>query len=106
MTGSLAFQKFLPEVTLPAGVDRSTKIRKVWGLRDQQLARLQYGVYVDDLDFEELDLNDSPNYAINMRSEAGAWVETEDGRFKAYIYINSVDNTNGKAVISIKRYAF
>jgi len=103
---SPANQEYLPEVTLPAGVDRSTKIRKVWGLRDQHLARLQYGVYVDDLDFEELDLSESPNYAINMRSEAGAWVETEDGRFKAYIYINSVDNANAKAVISIKRYSF
>lgn len=103
---SPANQEYLPEVTLPSGVNRSSKIRKTWGLRDQHLARLQYGVYIDDLDFEKLDLSDSPNYAINMRSEAGAWVETEDGRFKAYIYINSVDNSNGKATISIKRYSF
>lgn len=103
---SPANQEYLPEVTLPASVNRSSKIRKAWGLRDQHLARLQYGVYIDDLDFEKLDLSDSPNYAINMRSEAGAWVETADGRFKAYIYINSVDNSNGKATISIKRYSF
>lgn len=103
---SPANQEYLPEVTLPTGISRSSKIRKAWGLRDQHLARLQYGVYVDDLDFEQLDLSDSPNYAINMRSEAGAWVETEDGKFKAYIYINSVDNNNGRATISIKRYSF
>lgn len=97
--------QYLPEVTLPAGVNRSSKIRKTWALRDQHLARLQYGVYIDDLDFEELDLSNSPDYAINLRSEAGAWVETADGRFRAYIYINSVNN-NGRATISIKRYSF
>ena len=91
---------------MPSGVNRSSKIQKAWGLRDFHLARLQFGVYVDDLDFEELDISDAPNYAINLRSEAGAWVETADGTHKAYIYINSVDNDEGKATISIKRYSF
>lgn len=103
---SPANSQYLPEVTLPAGVNRSTKVRKAWDLRDFHLARLQYGDYVDDLDFEKLDLSDSPDYAINMRSEAGAWVETADGKYKAYIYMNSVDNKNGRATISIKRYSF
>lgn len=102
---SPANMEYLPEVTLPPGVDRSSRIRKAWGIRDFHLARLQYGIYIDDLDFEELDLSDSPNYAINLRSEAGAWVETADGRFRAYVYINSSDNSNGKATISIKRYS-
>jgi len=103
---SPANSEYLPGVTLPSGVNNSSKIRKAWGLRDFHLARLQFGIYIDDLDFEELDISDSPNYAINMRSEAGAWVETADGRYKAYIYINSVDNDTGKATISIKRYSF
>lgn len=103
---SPANSEYLPEVTLPSGVNRSSKIRKAWGLRDFHLARLQFGIYVDDLDFEELDISDAPNYAINLRSEAGAWVETADGRYKAYIYINSVDNESGKATISMKRYSF
>jgi hypothetical protein len=39
-----------------------------------------------------------------MKAEAGAWIETADGKYRAYIYINSV-NAAGTAVISIKRYA-
>jgi hypothetical protein len=97
--------QYLPGVTLPAGVNRSAKINKVWDLRDFHLARQKYGIYIDDLDFQQLNLADAPNYAINLKAEAGAWVETADGKYKAYIYINAVDNTNKSAVISIKRYA-
>lgn len=95
---------YLPGVTLPAGVNRTAKISKVWGLRDQQLARLQYGVFIDDLDFQELDIAAAPDYGVNMKAESGAWVETADGKYRAYIYVNSVNNTTKSAVISIKRY--
>ncbi|WP_187262026.1 DUF4466 family protein [Pontibacter beigongshangensis] len=97
--------QYLPEVTLPAGVNKNTRLRKAWGLRDQQLARLQFGIFIDDLDFQQIDLSDAPNYGINMRAESGAWVETADGRYRAYIFINAVDNANKSARISIKRYA-
>jgi hypothetical protein len=94
---------YLPGVTLPAGLNRSTKTRKVFGLPDYDLARTAVGVYIDDVDFEKLDLSEAPNYAINLKSESGVWLETADGKFRAYIYFNSV-NANGSAVISIKRY--
>ncbi len=95
---------YLPGVTLPAGVNRSTKMIKVFNLQDYNLAQLQYGIYIDDLDFEELSFATAPNFAINLKAEAGVWVETADGKYRAYIYINSV-NSNGSAVISIKRLA-
>ena len=95
---------YLPGVRLPAGVNRSAKINKVWALRDFHLARLQYGVYIDDLDFQQLNISNSPDFAINMRAEAGAWIETADGKYRAYIYINSVNNTTKSAKISMKRY--
>lgn len=97
--------QYLPGVTLPAGVNRSTKMNKVFNLQDFNLARLQYGIYIDDLDFQQLNLTGSPNFAINLKAEAGTWVETADGKYRAYIYINSVNNTAKSAVISIKRYA-
>ena len=97
--------QYLPGVTLPAGVNRSTKVSKAWALRDRHLARQQYGIYIDDLDFQQLDLSGAPNYAINLKAEAGTWVETADGKYRAYIYVNKVDNTNKTATISIKRYA-
>ncbi|MFY0254750.1 DUF4466 family protein [Chitinophaga sp. 30R24] len=39
-----------------------------------------------------------------MKEQAGVWVETTDGKYRAYIYINKADDTNKSAVISIKRY--
>lgn len=94
----------LPGVTLPAGVNRKSKMTKTFNLQDRNLAQLQYGVYVDDLDFQQLDLKTAPDYAIGLKAEAGTWVETQDGKYRAYIFINSV-NTNGSAVISMLRYA-
>ena len=95
---------YLPGITLPAGVNKSTKMWRVWALRDQHLARLQFGVFIDDLDFQELDFTGAPDYAINLRAEAGAWVETADGKYRAYIYCNSINNTAKTMTVSIKRY--
>lgn len=94
---------YLPGVTLPSGVNRSTKLRKVFNLQDRNLSNLQYGIYVDDIDFTQLDMVDMPNYALGLRAEAGVWVETTDKKYRAYIYVNSI-NAAGTAVISILRY--
>ncbi|MEO5995891.1 MAG: DUF4466 family protein [Chitinophagaceae bacterium] len=96
--------QYLPGVTLPAGVNKTAKIQKVFSLQDFNLAHLQFGIYIDDLDFQKLDMTGQPNFAINLKLDAGAWVETADGKYRAYVYFNSVDNTNKAAVISIKRY--
>lgn len=95
---------YLPGITLPSGVNKSAKIWKVWALRDQHLARMQYGVFIDDPDFQQLDFTGAPDYAINLKAEAGTWVETADGKYRAYIYINKIDNTKKEMTISIKRY--
>jgi hypothetical protein len=103
--------EYLPGVTLPAGVNNSTPIMKVYGLRDKHLARMQYGIYVDDPDFTTLDFSGMPNYAVNVKNEGGIWIETQDGKYRAYIYINTVnpgssnpDIPSNSAKISIKRY--
>ncbi|MBW8327349.1 MAG: DUF4466 family protein, partial [Prolixibacteraceae bacterium] len=95
---------YLPGITLPSGVNKSAKIWKVWALRDQHLARMQYGVFIDDVDFQEKDFTGAPDFAINMKAEAGVWVETADGKYRAYIYVNKIDNTKKEMTISIKRY--
>ena len=95
---------YKPGITLPGGVSNSAKIWKVWALRDQHLARLQYGIYIDDVDFQQIDFTGAPDYAINLRTEAGTWVETADGTYRAYIYINKIDNTKKEMTISIKRF--
>ncbi|MGV8090828.1 MAG: DUF4466 family protein [Mangrovibacterium sp.] len=101
---SPANPEYLPGITLPSGVTNSTKFIKVYGLRDQQLARLQYGIFIDDVDFEKIDFANAPNYGINMRLDSGAWIETADGKYRAYIFVNKVDNTTKEMTVSIKRY--
>ncbi|HEX5552600.1 MAG TPA: DUF4466 family protein [Chitinophagaceae bacterium] len=96
--------KYLPGISLPNGVKNDTRVRRTEDLQDYDLAHLQYGIYIDDVDFERIDLSGAPDYTINLKAESGLWVETADGKYKAYIYINSVDNTNKSAVISMKRY--
>jgi hypothetical protein len=93
---------YLPGVTLPAGVNRVSKLRKTFNLQDRNLSNLQFGIYVDDVDLKTVDLNDMPSYAIGLRAEAGVWVETADKKYRAYIYINSI-STTGSAVISMLR---
>jgi hypothetical protein len=107
-----ASSQYMPGMTLPSGVNNNTLIRKVYGLRDKHLAKLQYGVYVDDPDFLALDFFGMPNYAVNVKNEGGLWVETHDGKYRAYIYINTVNPgssnpgiPDNSAKISIKRYA-
>ncbi|MDR1335401.1 MAG: DUF4466 family protein [Tannerella sp.] len=108
---SPAGSQYLPGVTLPAGVDRNTKIRK-GGPKDAHLARLhlktppepQPAVYVDDIDMQTIDLSDMPNYALNFIRDEGAWVETQDGKYRAYIYFNTTRSGLAGATVSIKRY--
>lgn len=99
-----ASPEYLPGITLPSGVNKSTKMSKTWALNDFNLARLQYGVYIDDADFKVVDFTNAPNYVINLKAQAGTWVETADGKYRAYIYINSVNNTAPGITVSIKRY--
>jgi hypothetical protein len=95
---------YLPGVTLPAGVNRDAKVIKTLNLRDQHLARLQFGIYIDDIDFEKLDTSTATNFAVNLRGESGAWVETADGQYRAFIYINAVATAPTRNMrISMKR---
>ena len=104
---------YLPGVNLPAGVNNSTAMVKTWNLYDQNLARLQYGIFIDDADFLKQDFTNAPNYAINLKAQAGAWVQTADGKYKAFVYVNTIKDPVQKApnfaaipnmTVSIKRY--
>jgi len=111
-----ASAQYVPDgFALPPGVNRNTRIRRTNELRDRQLFDIpglppasQYGVYVDDIDLETLKFDNMPNFAIDVRAEGGMWVETQDERYRAFIYINSVTSglgNAGTAVVSMKRLA-
>lgn len=103
--------KYLPGVTLPAGVNRNTKIRDV-GIKDAHLARLhlktpaeaQPAIYIDDIDLRDMDMTNMPNWALDIITNDGMFVETQDGKYKAYIYANSMRTGRTQGTISIKRY--
>jgi hypothetical protein len=101
---------YMPSFAIPTELYKRTKIKK-GGVKDAHLARLdqinevQPGTYVDDIDFERMGeiLYDMPDYALGFLKEGGFWCETEDGKYRAMIYINSTGLTSG-CVISMKRY--
>jgi hypothetical protein len=43
---------------------------KVFNLQDFNLAQLQFGIYIDDLDFQQLNFSTAPNFGINLRAES------------------------------------
>ena len=104
---------------LPPNVNNSTSLRKTNELRDRHLHDFPglhtipdlrpspSGIYVDDIDLQKLDFTNMPNYAIDVRQEGGMWVETQDKKYRAYIYVNYVvspnNSGNGSAIISMKR---
>ena len=42
------------------------------------------------------------NYILGLKEEAGAWIETADAKYRAYVYINKA--STGEMTISAKRY--
>ena len=60
-------------------------------------------MYIDDIDFETIDLSNMPNYVINLKDKGGMWVETQDGKYRAFIYLNSLKTIPG-GTLSMKRY--
>lgn len=90
-----------PGVTLPSGMANS-KLVRVYNLQDRQLSDLNNAKYIDDLDFRQKDFSGAQSYALRMGEQYGAWVETADGKYRAYVYVNSV--AANKMTISVKRY--
>jgi hypothetical protein len=95
--------EYLPNITLPSGLNNSTKFMKVYASADQHLARDEFGVFVDDIDLRTIDLSKSPNYGINIKKNAGAWLETADGKYRAYMYVNDAPERAAGMTVSIKR---
>lgn len=95
-------EAYRPGVVFPTGFSNQTKMIKEYGLRDRQLSNLQYSHFIDDLDFEKINMEGSTNYILILKEESGAWVETSDGKYRAFVFVNST-KTNGMTV-SVKRY--
>ena len=89
-------------MTIPSGVTNNSKLVRVYNLQDRQLSNLNNAKFIDDLDFQQMDFSGATNYALRMGEQYGVWVETADGKYRAYVYVNSV--AANKMTISVKRY--
>ena len=61
-------------------------------------------IFIDDIDLRDMDMSTMPNYALDLIANDGMFIETQDGKYKAYIYVNSVRTGRVGATISMKRY--
>lgn len=83
----------------------NTAMEKRVDVRDAQLKGNMPNVYIDDLDFETLNLSAAVDYVLDCKAEEGAFMKTADGKYAAYIFINSLNtNDGGTMTVSIKRY--
>lgn len=94
---------YLQGAEIPAGVTNDIRIEKQVNIRDQHLSDRQYAVFIDDIDFMNLDISNAANFVLNLQKDEGTWVETQDGKHRAFIYVNEVDNVNKGMTISMKR---
>lgn len=94
---------YMEGITLPVGLSNSTKMVKTFGTLDQQLARNENAVFVDDIDLYDKAFDNSQDFLINIGEKGGAWLQTADGRYRAYLYINTAPANKAGMTVSIKR---
>ena len=95
--------QYRPGLPMPTGVTNNSQLVKVFNLQDFNLAYLQYGIYIDDVDLRQLDFSTASNFAINVKQEGGVWIQTADKKYRAYVYIKSAAAKT--ITICIKRLA-
>lgn len=95
-------EAYRPNVVFPTGFSNETKMIQEYGLRDRQLSGLHYSHFIDDLDFKTISMDRAINRALLLKEEAGVWVETADGTYRAFVFVNKTSTTG--MTISVKRY--
>ncbi|MDR1089785.1 MAG: DUF4466 family protein [Prevotella sp.] len=95
----------IPANIPPGWTKNNTLMEKRVDVRDAQLKGSIPNVYIDDIDFETLNLSAAVDYVLDCKAEEGAFMKTADGKYAAYIFINSLNTDNGGTMtVSIKRY--
>ncbi|MDR1154181.1 MAG: DUF4466 family protein [Bacteroidales bacterium] len=96
--------KYFAQPLIPGGWTKNkTLMEKRVDVRDAQLKGSIPNVFIDDIDFETLDLSAATDFVLNFVNDEGAFMKTADGKYLAYVYVNSV-NSAGTIRVSIKRY--
>jgi hypothetical protein len=102
-TGTDAVQ--LNGKVIPVNFEKKfTKMEKKAFVNDMLLSGIVPSTYVDDIDFQTLNLANAADFVVDLRtaSRNSVFVESADGKYKAYLYINNATATN--LTFSMKRY--
>ncbi len=95
-------ERYFNDLNVPASfrVNR-TLIEKQAYLWDNHFTAEVPTVYVDDIDLETFDLSGAADFVLGITSRNSAFMETSDGRYRAYIYVNEARSR--KLTFGIKR---
>ncbi|MDR0542729.1 MAG: DUF4466 family protein [Dysgonamonadaceae bacterium] len=91
-----------PDVIPGNWTKNSTKMEKRSDVKDAQLKGSIPNVYIDDIDFETLELDHAYDFVLNFAADEGAFMKTANGKYAAYVYINKL--ATGTVTVSMKRY--
>ena len=96
---------YLADAVIPANWTKNkTFMEKRIDLFDAQLKGSMPNIYIDDVDFQTLKLDNALDFTLNLAQDQGAFMKTADGKYAAYIYVNKVEAN--AVTVSIKRYAY
>ena len=90
----------------PSWSKNSTSMERKLGntFYDGQLkGDLNNSIFVDDIDLNEQEFKGSAKFALTLVADASVFMKTQDGKYTAIIYVNSINNGTSSAVISLKR---
>lgn len=97
----------LSDIPLPP-VERNTKLRESAHAKDEVIEKSKWHLYITDEDFRALDFDRMgySNMVTNFVTEYNCiWIETEDGKYRAWIWVNTPSSEHTDAItFGMKRY--
>jgi len=88
-----ANERYFNELNVPASFRiNNTLIEKQAYLWDNHFTGEVPAVYVDDIDLETYDLTGAADFILGITRRNSAFMETADGIYRAYIYVNEAQN--------------
>jgi hypothetical protein len=81
-----------------------SKLEKKAFINDMLLSGIVPATYVDDIDFQTLNLSQAASFVLDLKTTArnSVFVESADGKYRAYLYINN--STTSNLTFSLKRF--
>ncbi len=103
---STAATSYFPDgFSIPSNWNKNSTImdKKLYVWDGQLKNDVNNNMYVDDLDLKAQTFTNSVDYTLDIRTEGSVFLKTANGKYVAYIYINSVTDATATAVVGIKR---